>query len=436
MKFGGTSMGSPERINDVATIVSGKSENAIVVVSAMAGTTNKLIDIARLLQQQQHDEAQQCIASLRQTYCDVNSALLHSADARTRMQERIEKLFHLLTDLCSEEFVGDYEARQIVAIGEQLSTKLLTERLAEMGHSVSEWNALDFMRTDNMGAPDTDYLHQVLSERIERDDLPQVVVTQGFICMNAYGEVDNLQRGGSDYTATLVSAAVNASACEIWTDVSGVHTADPRHVTGTHTIDHLHYDEAIALAYYGAKVLHPVCVAPCKQHHVPIRLLNTMAPNDEGTRIDDRHDNRQMKAATTKDDIRLLTLRWHNNRCETARREAWQQITQHVGQCLLLHATHTQLMLCLAQGGQADSLVAELEKAGQVHLDDTRSLLTIVGDDMGKHTTAVTSAVLKALEGYTIDCICAGTTDNTLCLLTDRQQTHHILQQLNDTLLQ
>ncbi len=434
MKFGGTSMGSPDRIKNVASIIEGKKDNTIVVVSAMSGTTNTLIDICCKLKDKHCNEAKQCVATLHEHYRQVACQLLETDECRQRAIERIDTLFKQMSELTKEEIFSDYEERHIVATGEQLSTKLLTEYLIERRRDVAEWNALHFMRTNNVGEVDTDYLHKTLTDMLSEIGVPKIIITQGFICRNAYGEVDNLQRGGSDYTATLISSAIQAESCEIWTDVSGVHTSDPRWVNNTHTIPHLHFDEAIALAYHGAKVLHPVCVAPNKQSNVPIRLLNTLAVDDEGTLIDGNHDDVVLKGMTTKDDIAVMQLTWNIAKGSTARKEMCNQITHYLSEIYLVHSTHTSLFICMEKGKHAELLLESMKQHGTINNRDDLSLLTLVGDGINAQITNTVIDIINAIRPHDIHTLSIGTSDNTITALIDKNYTKQILQQLNDAL--
>ena len=434
MKFGGTSMGSPSRIREVASIIAGKNGCVIAVVSAMSGTTNMLLSIGDMLRTGHRAEAEEAISQLKAKYVNVVDELLEKVDCHTRAMQRVNTIFDSLASFLDEDVITDYEERQIVAMGEQLSTKLLTECMSESGHAVAEWSALDFMRTNHLGVVDMTYLHDRLSERLQKSDSPDIIVTQGFICTNAYGETDNLKRGGSDYTATLISAAIDADCCEIWTDVSGVHTCDPRFVNNTHTIPHLHFDEAIMLAYHGAKILHPTCVAPCKAHGVPIRLLNTMRPEDEGTLIDNAHEFCGLKGMAVKDGIAVAILKWNTFTAGDYRREVWQHVTHFNGECYMLNVTHTHLMICMEADRHAQTLAAALKKYGDVVIRTDLTLLTLVGESEDCHQTTAMSKVISALHPYETCASWTGVADNAMWLLVETCNKNTVLQQLNEAL--
>ena len=284
MKFGGTSVGTPQRMKEVTALVTKSAEPVFVVLSAMSGTTNSLVEISDYLYKKNPDGANEVINSLEQKYMRHLPELYSTEEFKAVTRDFIHEEFDYLRSFTKELFTS-FEEKSIVAQGEIMSTNMVVNYMKEQGINAVLLNALDFMRTDKNAEPDPVYIKEKLSVLMEQNKGAQVYVTQGFICRNAYGEIDNLQRGGSDYTASLVGAALNAEEIQIWTDIDGMHNNDPRVVDKTQPVHQLHFEEAAELAYFGAKILHPTCVQPAKYAGIPVRLLNTMAPDAEGTTI-------------------------------------------------------------------------------------------------------------------------------------------------------
>ena len=277
MKFGGTSVGTPQRMKEVTALVTKSGEPVFVVLSAMSGTTNSLVEISDYLYKK----------NLERKYMKHLDELYAKDEYRTQTAEFLRDEFNYLRSFTKELFTS-FEEKTIVAQGEMMSTNMVVNYMKEIGINAVLLNALDFMRTDKNAEPDPVYIKEKLAAQMEQNPGAQVYITQGFICRNAYGEIDNLQRGGSDYTASLIGAALNAEEIQIWTDIDGMHNNDPRVVDHTQPVHQLQFEEAAELAYFGAKILHPTCVQPAKYAGIPVRLLNTMDPEAEGTTISNR----------------------------------------------------------------------------------------------------------------------------------------------------
>lgn len=274
LKFGGTSVGSAERIRKVAGIVTGKGKN-IVVLSAMAGTTNTLVEISDYLYKKNVNGAHDIVNALELKYLETIGSLYDKESTKTAATAAIKERFDYLRSLAKANFTV-LEEREILAQGEMMSTAMMHLYLQEQGVKSVLLPALEYMRTDSNGEPDTAFLKARLSEMLDEHRDAEIYITQGYICKNAYGETDNLQRGGSDYSASLIGAAVGAEEIEIWTDIDGMHNNDPRYVENTRPVERLNFEEAAELAYFGAKILHPTCVQPAKLNNIPVRLLSTL----------------------------------------------------------------------------------------------------------------------------------------------------------------
>ena len=305
LKFGGTSVGSAQRFKEVASII-GKAGNNLVVLSAMSGTTNTLVEIAGYLYNRNLEGARDTIASLEKKYLGVINELYVKEESKEKARAYVREIFRGLVSYTKELF-GDVQERLVLAQGELLSSFLLATYLEEQGVNVKLLPALSFMRIDAQGEPDMDFIRQSLTKLLEED--ADLYLTQGYICVNAREEVDNLKRGGSDYTACIVGAAIGAEEIQIWTDIDGLHDNDPRIVDNTTAVRHLHFDEAAELAYFGAKILHPTCITPARYANVPVRLLNTMEPEAPGTLIDNNQDFGSIKAVAAKDNIVAIKIK-------------------------------------------------------------------------------------------------------------------------------
>ncbi|MDR0962890.1 MAG: aspartate kinase, partial [Mediterranea sp.] len=299
LKFGGTSVGSAERMREVAKLIT-DGEQKIVVLSAMSGTTNTLVEISDYLYKKNPEGANEIINKLEAKYKQHVQELYATSEYRKKGEELIKSHFDYMRSFTKDLFTL-FEEKVILAQGELISTAMMNYYLQECEISSVLLPALEFMRTDKNSEPDPVYIKDKLAMQLELQPKADIYITQGYICRNAYGEIDNLQRGGSDYTASLIGAAINASEIQIWTDIDGMHNNDPRIVDHTSPVRHLHFEEAAELAYFGAKILHPTCVQPAKYANIPVRLLNTMDPTAPGTLISNDTEKGKIKAVAAKD---------------------------------------------------------------------------------------------------------------------------------------
>ena len=306
LKFGGTSVGTAQRMKDVVKLIT-DGEKKIVVLSAMSGTTNSLVEISDYLYKKNPEGANETINTLERKYRKHVEELYTTEEMRETTWEFLKEVFNYLRSFTKGIFTM-FEEKIMVAQGEIISTNMVTNYLIEQGYNAVLIPALDFMRTDKNAEPDLEYIREKLNVQLEKYADKEIYVTQGFICRNAYGEIDNLLRGGSDYTASLIGAAVGASEIQIWTDIDGMHNNDPRFVDKTAPVNHLHFEEAAELAYFGAKILHPTCVQPAKYAGIPVKLLNTMDPTAPGTIISNETERGKIKAVAAKDNITAIKI--------------------------------------------------------------------------------------------------------------------------------
>ena len=308
MKFGGTSVGSPERMKNVSELITKSGEQTFVVLSAMSGTTNSLVEISNYLYKKNPEGANDVINRLEQKYMEHVDELYSTDEYKVKTRDFLKGEFQYLRSFTKDLFTS-FEEKSIVAQGEIMSTNMVVNYLQEKGIKTVLLSALDFMRTDKNAEPDPTYIKEKLSKTMAENEGFQIYITQGFICRNAYGEVDNLLRGGSDYTASLVGVALEAEEIQIWTDIDGMHNNDPRVVEKTEAVRQLHFEEAAELAYFGAKILHPTCIQPAKFAGIPVRLKNTMEPEAPGTIIDNVTMRGKIKAVAAKDNITAIKIK-------------------------------------------------------------------------------------------------------------------------------
>ena len=380
MKFGGTSVGSPERMKGVASLVTKSGEPVFVVLSAMSGTTNSLVEIANYLYKKNTDGANEVINRLETTYMQHVENLYSTDECKKATREFLAEEFKYLRSFTKELFTS-FEEKNIVAQGEIMSTNMVVNYLMEQGFDAVLLNALDFMRTDKNAEPDPNYIKEKLSNIMKADEGHQVYITQGFICRNAYGEVDNLQRGGSDYTASLVGAALNAEEIQIWTDIDGMHNNDPRVVEKTEAVRQLHFDEAAELAYFGAKILHPTCVQPAKYAGIPVRLKNTMEPDAPGTIIDNVTVRGKIKAVAAKDNITAIKIKSSRMLLATGfLRKVFEIFESYQTAIDMVATSEVGVSMSIDNDAHLNEIVDELKKYGTVTVDSDMCIICVVGD--------------------------------------------------------
>lgn len=431
LKFGGTSVGSAQRMRDVASLVARRGES-IVVLSAMSGTTNALLEIAAAAEAR-NGEAPAMIGRLKEKYDSVTAGLYDSEEYRSMAAERVDAIFADLLRLASAE-PSARTGKEIVAKGELLSTAMMHLRLLESGIGSALIPALDFMRKDERGEPDMKYIKARLRAILAETAPAQIYVTQGFICRDSYGQTDNLERGGSDYTASLVGAATDAEEVEIWTDIDGMHDNDPRFVEGTHPVHNLHFDEAAELAYFGAKILHPTCILPAKEANIPVRLLNTMDPAAEGTLIDHRLQKDRIKAVAAKEGITAIKIK--SDRMLLAYgflKRVFEVFERHRTPIDMITTSEVGVSLTIDNDASLDSIVAELESLGSVTVDRDMVIICVVGD-LDWRNRGFEASVLDALRDVPVRMISYGGSNHNISFLVRKEDKTHALQELSNAL--
>lgn len=435
MKFGGTSVGSPERMKDVASLVSQTGEQTFVVLSAMSGTTNTLIEISDYLYKKNPEGANEVINMLEKKYMQHVEELYSTDEYKIKTRTFLNDEFEYLRSFTKDLFTS-FEEKCIVAQGEIISTNMVVNYLQEQGINAILLSALDFMRTDKNAEPDTQYIKEKLSVVMTENTGYQIYVTQGFICRNAYGEIDNLQRGGSDYTASLIGAAINAEEIVIWTDIDGMHNNDPRIVDKTDAVHQLNFEEAAELAYFGAKILHPTCVQPAKYAGIPVRLKNTMEPEAHGTIIDNVIVRGKIKAVAAKDNIIAIKIKSSRMLLATGfLRKVFEIFESYQTPIDMIATSEVGVSMSIDNGTHLNEIVNELKKYGTVTVDTDMCIICVVGDldwsNLGFETLA-----LEAMKNIPVRMISYGGSNYNISFLVKAIDKKRALQSLSDLLFQ
>ena len=433
MKFGGTSVGTPQRMKEVTQLVIKSGEPVFVVLSAMSGTTNSLVEISDYLYKKNADGANEVINHLETKYMRHVEELYTKDDVKKATCEFLKDEFNYLRSFTKEIFTS-FEEKTIVAQGEMMSTNMVVNYMKEQGIKAVLLNALDFMRTDKNAEPDPVYIKEKLKAVMAENEGYQVYVTQGFICRNAYGEVDNLQRGGSDYTASLVGAAINAEEIQIWTDIDGMHNNDPRIVEKTQPIHQLQFEEAAELAYFGAKILHPTCVQPAKYAGIPVRLLNTMDPDAEGTTISNQTEYGKIKAVAAKDNIIAIKIKSSRMLLATGfLRKVFEIFESYQTPIDMVCTSEVAVSMSVDNSTHLGEIVDELKKYGTVTVDTGMCIICVVGD-LDWSNIGFETRVLDALKNISVRMISYGGSNYNISFLIKEEDKRRALQSLSDNL--
>ncbi len=430
MKFGGTSVGKPERMKEVAKLITKDEESKIVVLSALSGTTNALVEISTSLSQGDRNTANQQITALEEHYQQFCGQLLTKPasleKARLIIQEHFEFL-HIILKISFSEALN----KDILAQGELLSTKLFSVYLDEIEVDHMLIPALEFMTIDNYDEPQIGSIKIKLSQLLQRHKDKQIFITQGYISRNSKGEVDNLKRGGSDYSASLIGAAVNASVCEIWTDIDGMHNNDPRVVKKTVAIEQLSFEEAAELAYFGAKILHPASIWPAQFYNVPVKLLNTMDPEAKGTLIAAEAGSVGVKAVAAKDGITAIKIK--SSRMLLAYgflRKIFEVFEKYRTSIDMITTSEVAVSITIDNDTHLPEIIKELEPFGTVEIDTNQSIVSIVGNEI-TDTEDVMQKVFNALKTIPVRMVSYGGSRHNISILIGRNYKEQTLQALN-----
>ncbi len=432
LKFGGTSVGSPERMKKLLDIVDA-SERQIVVLSAVSGTTNSLVEIGQAYLAGDKPKAASLISALKDKYEIFIKELFARPEILAQGKEVIDYHFGLLSSLANDLFTS-IEDKIILAQGELLSTTLYHVYLKEIGVPSVLLPALEFMKTDEDNEPDVNHITTHLTPLLEAAPDNNLFITQGYICRNAFGEIDNLRRGGSDYTASLIGAGIRSEEVQIWTDIDGMHNNDPRIVKGTKPIAQLSFDEAAELAYFGAKILHPQSVFPAQKYKIPVRLLNTMDPQARGTLITNDSEKNQIKSIAAKDGITAVKI--NSSRMLLAYgflRRVFEVFERYKTSIDMITTSEVAVSLTIDDTTHLDEILGELKAFGDVEVDSDQTIICVVGDfATDKHGFG--SRVLEAIKHLPLRMISYGGSNHNLSVLVKTEDKVEALRSLHSRL--
>lgn len=432
LKFGGTSVGSPQRMKDVSALIA-NGEKKIVVLSAMSGTTNSLVEIADYFKKKNAEAANNVINKLRTKYISHICELYSTKEAAEKTTDFVEDVFMYLHSFSTSDF-NETSEKTILAQGEIISTNMVTNYLRETGVKVMLIPALDYMRLNENGEPDLLYIKKNLQSILEKNPDYELYITQGFICRNHLGEIDNLQRGGSDYTACLIGSALRAEEIQIWTDIDGMHNNDPRIVDNTTPVRQLNFEEAAELAYFGAKILHPTCIQPARYAGVPVRLLNTMEPTAPGTLINNSMETGRIKAVAAKDNITAIKIVSSRMLLATGfLRKVFEIFETYKTSIDMVTTSEVGVSLSIDNSSRLVPIVEELKKYGTVEVDENMCIICVVGDlkwdNIGFETLAT-----EALSNIPVRMISYGGSNHNISFLIKESDKKNALQALSDKL--
>lgn len=430
MKFGGTSVGKPHRMKEVAQLISASEEPKIVILSALSGTTNALVEISNMLATNNRNAASENINALESYYQQFIAELLNDPLVLIKAKNVLAEHFEFLSIILKISF-SEALNKDILAQGELLSTKLFCLYLEEQKVDHRLIPALDFMSLDNQDEPQVGTIKVKLSQILLKHKDVGIFVTQGYITRNAKGEVDNLKRGGSDYSASLIAAAINASVCEIWTDIDGMHNNDPRVVKTTRPIEQLSFEEAAELAYFGAKILHPASIWPAQFYNVPVRLLNTMDPSAKGTLITQEAGSTGVKAVAAKDNITAIKIK--SSRMLLAYgflRKVFEVFEKYRTSIDMITTSEVAVSVTIDNDIFIKEITKELEAFGTVEIDTNQTIVSIVGNEITE-TKDIMRRLFEAVNAIPVRMVSYGGSRHNISLLISRNYKEQTLQVLN-----
>ncbi|MGN6292634.1 MAG: aspartate kinase [Chitinophagaceae bacterium] len=430
MKFGGTSVGKPERMHHIASLVTRQEEPTIVVLSALSGTTNALVEIGEHIAKGDRSAAKQSIDKLEAHYHQFITELVKKPASVERTRQIVAEHFEFLNIILKISF-SEALNKDILAQGELLSTKLFSAYLEEQGIDHALLPALEFMTIDAYDEPQIGSIKVKLTQLLQQHKERKLFVTQGYICRNARGEVDNLKRGGSDYSASLIAAAIGASACEIWTDIDGMHNNDPRVVKKTVPIEQLSFEEAAELAYFGAKILHPASIWPAQTYKIPVKLLNTMQLEAKGTLITELAHGVGVKAVAAKDNI--IAIRIKSSRMLLAYgflRKIFEVFEKYRTPIDMITTSEVAVSLTIDNPAFLKEILKELEPFGTTEVDHNQTIISVVGNEIAQ-TTDIVKKLFGSIMNIPVRMVSYGGSPHNISLLIDAKYKMQILQQLN-----
>ena len=432
LKFGGTSVGSAQRIKNVAELITARGKN-IIVLSAMSGTTNSLVQISERLHNEDIEGAQGIIEGLKQKYARTLEEMFDTEEYLTQAKAKVQECFDFIRLHTMSNFSERYE-REILAQGELMSTNIMHIYLLSQGIKSVLLPALDYMRIDEKAEPDYNYIKAHLSALLKTNADADIYITQGFICRNPEGDIDNLQRGGSDYSASIIGAMIGAEEVQIWTDIDGMHNNDPRFVEKTAPVHELSFEEAAELAYFGAKILHPTCVRPAQEHNIPVRLLNTMCPEAFGTLIHNSSESGTIKAVAAKDNITSIKVK--SGRMLLAHgflRKVFEIFEDYKTAIDMITTSEVGVSMTIDNTKNLDHIIAELETLGDVTVEHDMVIICVVGD-LKWQNCGFEADVINALRTLPVRMISYGGSNHNISALIHKDDKIAALNLLSEHL--
>lgn len=433
LKFGGTSVGSAERIKNLAELTKGQKPK-IVVLSAMSGTTNALVEISQALYEKNTSKAKELIQSLEDKYRKEIKDLYKNETIAKKGNELLDDYFNYITSFLDFPIFTSKEEKIILAQGELLSTHMFHFYMSEIGEKTILLPALEFMRINKDGEPDFPYIEEHIKEEIKKYPDIDFFITQGYICKNAQGDIDNLQRGGSDYTACIIGAVIDAEEIQIWTDIDGMHNNDPRFVNKTHPINELSFDEAAELAYFGAKILHPTCILPAQKRGISVALKNTMQPEAKGTLIGNINTPEGIRAVAAKDGIYAITIK--SGRMLLAYgflKTIFEIFDKYKTSIDMITTSEVAVSLTIDNPSNLEYILKELREIANVEYEKDQTIIAIVGN-IAKNESGYAVKILEAFKNIPLHMISYGGSEHNISVVIDSKSKKEALQALNTTL--
>lgn len=432
LKFGGTSVGSAQRIKNVASIISDREEK-IVVLSAMSGTTNSLIEISECFRKKNPEKANTILTSLEQSYVNHIEELYKSDFYKEKAMQCTLERFQYVWSFSNMPF-SVFDEKEILAQGELISTFLMTCYLEEQGIKAVLLPALNFMRITTDNEPDMEYISSHLKKLLSQYKDTNLYITQGFICRNAYGSVDNLERGGSDYTASLIGAAIKAEEIQIWTDIDGMHNNDPRFVDDTAPVRQLNFDEAAKLAHFGAKILHPTCILPAKENNIPVRLLNALQPSASGTLISNTAEKGAIKAVAAKDGITYIKIKsLHTIPTPHFLSIVFDTFYNYNTPVDMVTTSDIGVSVTIDNDKHIDEIVNELKQYATIVVEKNMVIICVVGD-LEWQNVGFEARIINALKDIPVRMISYGGSNSNVSLVMKKEDKVHALKALSEHL--
>ena len=432
LKFGGTSVGSVAGLKNVRSIISRQQEPKILVLSAMSGVTNQLVRITDVLAEKSSEDILEIVSELRERHFSTISELIENESLATQAREFVEEKLNWLEQVSEKEFNPELEAG-ILTRGEFMLTKIFSLYLKSEGVDNSWLDATQFMQVFNLENPDTDHVGDLFNESIRRAGYGDLFITQGFVRVDKSSKISTLKRGGSDYTATILGAAIGATSVEIWTDINGLHNNDPRFVENTYPVSQLSFEEAAELAYFGAKILHPQTISPIMGMNIPVFLKNTFTPKKQGTKICSLPDRPGLKAISAKDDITAIKIK--SNRMLMAHgflRKIFEVFDHYETPIDMITTSEIAISLTIDDTRNLHLIERELAQYGEISVDHQHSIICIVGEGLIEQEN--TSHLFEILKDVPVRMISYGGSNNNVSLLVDTQHKIETLKKLNDKL--